>query len=170
MNNIIEKIKNIPFPLSSRCPISKWWEKMTGEPLKTWEKILGVVLLVVFLLVFYITLDANKFKATVHVVEGESVIGLNPTTERLDFGDLSRGTSAVRRVEVKNDIPLSTYVVMFKTGEISDLIDISKNFFRLKPREETKIEYSVYMPASAETDKIYDGRVYLFKIPLPVRN
>ncbi|MEK9150907.1 MAG: hypothetical protein AAB411_02375, partial [Patescibacteria group bacterium] len=119
---------------------------------------------------FYITLDANKFKATVHVVEGESVIGLNPTTERLDFGDLSRGTSAVRRVEVKNDIPLSTYVVMFKTGEISDLIDISKNFFRLKPREETKIEYSVYMPASAETDKIYDGRVYLFKIPLPVRN
>ena len=150
--------------------LSQWWEETTGEPLKTWEKILGVVLLVVFLLVFYIMLDANKFKATVRVVEGESVIGLNPTTERLDFGDLSRGTSAVRRVEVKNGIPLSTYVVMFKTGEISDLIDISKNFFRLKPREETKIEYSVYMPASAEIDKIYDGRVYLFKIPLPIRN
>ncbi len=170
INNLMEKIKNIPFPLSSRCPVARWWEKTTGEPLKNWEKIFGVVLLIVFLFVFYIALDANKFKATVRVVGGESVIGLNPTTELLDFGDLSRGTSAVRRVEVKNDIPLSTYVVMFKTGEIGDLIDISKNFFRLKPREETKIEYSVYMPASAEIEKTYDGRVYLFKIPLPVRN
>ena len=114
-------------------------------------------------------LDANKFKATVRVVEGESVIGLNPTTEALDFGDLSRGTSAVRRVEVKNNIPFSTYVVMVKTGEISSLIDINKNFFKLKPREETKIEYSVYMPASAEIDKTYNGRVYLFKIPLPIK-
>ncbi len=158
MNIFLEKIKGFSF--------SQWWENMIGEPLKTWEKIVGVVLIIIFLLVFYITLDANKFKATVHVVEGESVIGLNPTTEKLDFGDLSRGTSAVRRVELKNDIPLSTYVVMLKTGEISSLIDISKNFFLLKPREETKIEYSVYMPASAEIDKIYDGRVYLFKIPL----
>src|SRR3989344_1810913 len=156
MNNIIEKIRNFSF--------SRWWEEITGEPLKIWEKVLGVVLLIIFLFIFYIMLDANKFKATVHVVEGESVIGLNPTTEKLDFGDLSRGTSAVRRVEVKNNIPFSTYVLMFKTGEIGSLIDISKNFFRLKPREETKIEYSVYMPASAEIDKTYDARVYLFKI------
>ena len=159
--NFLEKIKNFSF--------SRWWENMTGEPMKTYEKIIGVVLIIIFLFVFYITLDANKFKATVRVVEGESVIGLNPTTEALDFGDLSRGTSAVRRVEVKNNIPFSTYVVMFKTGEIGSLIKIEKNFFRLKPREETKIEYSVYMPASAEIDKTYDGRVYLFKIPLPIR-
>lgn len=167
MKIYLKKIKNY-FAGVNFSP-SRKWEEVTGEPLKTYEKIIGVVLLVIFLFVFYIMIDANKFKATVHVVEGESVIGLNPTTEALDFGDLSRGTSAVRRVEVKNDIPLSTYVVMFKTGSISDLIDISKNFFKMKPREETKIEYSVYMPASAETDNIYDGRIYLFKIPLPVR-
>ncbi len=162
MRIYLEKIKGFS--------LSQWWEKTTGEPLKTYEKVIAVILIIVFLLVFYITLDANKFKATVHVVEGESVIGLNPTTEKLDFGDLSRGTSAVRRVEVKNDIPLSTYVVMVKTGSISSLIDISKNFFKLKPREETKIEYSVYMPASAEINKTYDGKIYLFKIPLPVRS
>lgn len=168
MNNIIKKIKN--YFSGADFSILRQWEKMTGESLKTYEKIIGVILIIIFLFVFYIMLDANKFKATVHVVDGESVIGLNPTAEALDFGDLSRGTSAVRRVEVKNDIPFSTYVVMIKIGGISDLIDINKNFFRLKPREKIKIEYSVYMPASAEINKIYDGRVYLFKIPLPVRN
>ena len=134
---------------------------------KTKEKVIGVILIIIFLCVFYLTLDANKFKAVVHVVEGESVIGLNPTTERLDFGDLSRGTSAVRRVSIKNEtrLKLPMRVAMFKLGGISGLMDIDKNFFKLKAGEEAEINFTVYMPASAEIDKIYDGRVYLFKIP-----
>lgn len=135
---------------------------------KTSEKIIGIVLIVLFLCVFYLTLDANKFKAVVHVVAGESVIGLNPTTERLDFGDLSRGTSAVRRVSIKNDtrLKLPMRVAVFKLGGISGLMDIDKNFFKLMPGEEAEINFTVYMPASAEIDKIYDGRVFLFKVPL----
>ena len=135
---------------------------------KTSEKIIGIVLIIVFLCVFYLTLDANKFKATVRVVAGESVIGLNPTTERLDFGDLSRGTSAVRRVNIKNDtrLKLPMRVAVFKLGGISGLMDIDKNFFKLKAGEEAEINFTVYMPASAEIEKTYDGRVFLFKVPL----
>ena len=68
--------------------------------MKRGEKILAVVLVIVFLFVFYIALDANKYQATVHVIEGEGKVGVNPTTERLDFGDLSPGTSAIRRVDI----------------------------------------------------------------------
>jgi len=85
--------------------------------------------------------------------------------QALDFGDLARGTSAVRRVDLQNGTFMPMYVFMIKTGSISSLIKIDKNNFRLNPHEQTKIEYTVYMPASAEVDSTYDGRVYLFKVP-----
>ena len=64
-------------------------EKVAGRPLKLVDKIVLGVLVVVFLFVFYVVLDANKFSAVAQVVGGEGHIGVNPTTEVLDFGDLS---------------------------------------------------------------------------------
>lgn len=131
------------------------------------DKIILAVLLLVFLFAFYVTLDANKYRALVRVVAGEGRIGVNPTDEALDFGDLSRGASAVRRVAIENGLPLSLYVFAVRTGSIRTLIKLDKNYFKLPPRSSDKIEFSVYMPASAEIDRVYDGRVYLFKIPMP---
>lgn len=130
------------------------------------DKIIAAVLVVFFIFVFYVVLEANKYRATVRVVSGEGVAGINPSTTSLDFGDLSRGTSAVRRVSLKDGINLPMYVAIIKTGGISDLIDISKNNFKLKPKSEEKIEFKVFVPASAEIDKTYSGRVDLFKIPI----
>ena len=144
-----------------------WWEKFAGRKMTILDKIVLGVFALAFLFVFYISLDANKYPALVRVVEGEGVVGVNPTDEALDFGDLSRGTSAVRRVEIKNGTPIPMYVILLKLGGIASLIDIDKNFFTLAPRAEDKIEFSVYMPASAEIDRNYTGRVFLFKIPKP---
>lgn len=141
------------------------WLDFSGEPLKLWHKIIIGFLAAVFAFAFYITLDANKYPAMVRVVEGEGKIGVNPTDKVLDFGDLSRGTSAVRRVELSNNTPLKMYVVVWKTGEISDLVEIDRNFFTLAPKETVKINFTAYMPASAQIDHIYKGRVYIFKIP-----
>lgn len=145
--------------------VSTWWEKQTGRPLNRKDKIIGGIFLIIFLFVFYVTLDANKYQATVRVIEGQGAVGINPTTERLDFGDLSRGTSAVRRVALQNSTFMPMYVVVIKFGALADLMDVDKNYFTLKPETEERIEFSVYMPASAEKDKTYNGRVYLFKIP-----
>lgn len=133
--------------------------------IKTREKIIAGILIVVFLCVFYITLDANKYRAEVVAVEGEGRVGVNPTTESLDFGDLSKGTSAVRTVSVKNGTSVAMFIMVWKFGGIGDLMKIAKNNFTLKAGNETKIELTVYMPASAEIGKTYTGRVYLFKIP-----
>ncbi|HEY4479720.1 MAG TPA: hypothetical protein VI981_05200 [Candidatus Paceibacterota bacterium] len=144
---------------------SSWWERRTGEKLKLWEKIAGMLFLLVFLFVFYITLDANKYRAEVRVIEGEGKVGVNPTTESLDFGDLSRGTSAIRTVTIKNDSFTPLFVSIVQLGGISDLVKLNRNNFRLAKGEEQKIEFTLYMPASAEIDKQYTGRVFIFKIP-----
>lgn len=146
---------------------SAWWQKQTGRPLKTSDKwILGIIA-VAFLFTFYVSLDANKYRATLRVVEGEGKVGVNPTTLVLDFGDLARGTSAVRRVNLENGTWSPMYVLVWKTGSIAGLMDIEdgKSAFKLKPGTSTKIEFLTYVPASATIDQVYDGRVYLFKIP-----
>jgi hypothetical protein len=144
---------------------SRWFERSAGRPMKTSDKIIIGAMLVAFLFVFYVVLDANKYRAQVQVIEGEGKVGVNPTTESLDFGDLSRGTSAVRRVSVSNGTRMPMYVMVWEFGSISDLMEIEPNYFRLKPGEERKIDFSTYIPASAEIGKGYRGRVYLFKVP-----
>lgn len=144
-----------------------WWERKTGEKLRVYEKILGAVFLIVFLFVFYVSLDANKYQAQVRVIEGEGKVGVNPTTEKLDFGDLSRGTSAVRTVTIQNGSVVPMYVAIITFGGISDLMKFEKNNFVLHTDEEQKVEFTVYMPASAQINSAYTGRVYVFKIPAP---
>ena len=128
-------------------------------------KIIVGLLVIFFLFIIYIAIDANKYSAMVHVIEGEGKVGVNPTTESLDFGDLSPGTSAVRKVTVNNGTGMSMYIVVWKTGEIKDLMSISDNFFTLSGGEEKQIEFPLYMPASGEIGETYKGRVFLFKIP-----
>jgi hypothetical protein len=143
-----------------------WSDWKTGwQAMKIWQKVVTVAILVIFLFAFYVVLDANKYPALVRVIEGEGKVGVNPTDRALDFGDLSRGTSAVRRVNIKNGTPMPMYVMIFKFGGISDLVQIDKNFFKLQGGQEEKIEFTTYMPASAPIDSNYTGRVFLFKIP-----
>ena len=120
----------------------------------------------VFLVLFYIALDANKYRATVHVIEGQGKVGINPTTEVLDFGDLSLGTSAVRRVDIKNQTPIPMFIAVLRFGAIKDLMKLDKNFYVVNGREESKIEFTVYMPASAPVGQTLNGRVILFRIPV----
>ena len=146
-----------------------WWHRLTGEPLKMWEKIMGVILALVFLFVFYVVLDANKYRATVRVIAGAGRVGVNPTTELLDFGDLSPGTASVRRVNIVNGTPIPMYVAVFRIGGINQLMELDKNNFVLPAGASDKIEFRTYMPASAKEGDTINGRVYLFKIPWPWR-
>ena len=145
------------------------WDRLTGLPMKRREKIVFGIILLMLLFLFYVALDANKYRATVRVIEGEGKVGVNPTTSSLDFGDLSRGTTSVRRVDIQNGTGIPMYVILWKQGRISDLMEIDKNFFTLGAHSGTKIEFTVYMPASATVGDQLDGKVTLFKIPGPWR-
>mgnify|MGYP001571902816 CR=1 FL=1 len=152
--------------------MTPWIEKQAGRPLKTSDKVIGIILIVCFLFVFYVVLDANKYRMQVLVIEGEGKVGVNPTTELLDFGDMSRGTTAVRTVTINNGTISPMYVMIWKMGGLSELVDVSDkatgeaaSAFKLKPNTEVKVDFSASMPASAEIGKEYSGRVFIFKVP-----
>ena len=145
--------------------ITKWLERQAGRSLSFFDKVLLWVLLVILIFFTYLSVDANKYRALVRVIEGDGKVGVNPTDEALDFGDLSRGTAAVRRVALENGTPVPMRVIIFKIGDIRTLMKVDQNYFRLAPHQSIKIDFTTYMPASAEIDKVYDGRVYIFKVP-----
>ncbi len=129
------------------------------------KKIIYFILLFIFLFAFYVSIDANKYQAMVRVIDGEGKVGINPTDQALDFGDLSRGTSAVRKVTLENNSFLPMKVITWKRGRIAGLMDADKSSFRLEKGAKETIEFTTYIPASAEVGKIYQGKVVIFRIP-----
>jgi hypothetical protein len=123
----------------------------------------GIIAFIVIILAVQIAV-AEKYKAQVQVIEGEKKVGVNPTAEMLDFGDLSADTSATRIVSMKAG-GMDTFVHIAKIGGISDLIKPSENNFTMKSGDEKKIEFAMYMPKSAPVGKWYKGYVFIFKIP-----
>jgi len=128
--------------------------------------LLGIgVVAAIFAIVQFI--NAAKYEMVVNVVEGENVLGLNPTTERLDFGDLSRNNGIARQISIENGGGMDIFVAAFKFGELASLVKLDRNFFVLKPGEEAQISLEVSIPPSAETRK-YDGRIWVFRLPKPI--
>ena len=146
----------------------RWLKRMWRThitPLSRSEKVFLFFLSLFFLVVIYVALDANKYRATVLAVEGSGRVGVNPTTELLDFGDLSLGMSSVRKVTIKNGAFFPVFIIVVRVGDIASLINVSENFFTLSRGEESTIDFTTYMPASADVGTTYDGRIYIFRIP-----
>ena len=109
-------------------------------------------------------LVADKYQAQVLVIEGEGKVGVNPTAEKLDFGDLSGDTSAARYITL-NAGGMDTHIYIWKFGSIAELMKLSDNNFTMEEGDEKKLELSVYMPLSAPVGEKYTGRVWIFKVP-----
>ncbi len=137
-----------------------------GGKKRSWGKIITwviVLLVLMFLAVQYI--NAARYEALVQVI-AEDKIGVNPTGERLDFGDLPRDKDAVRTVSLENASPYKakSYILVWKRGEIADFMRVEPNNFTLEPGQNTKLEFTVHVPNSAEF-RYYKGKVIIFQIP-----
>jgi hypothetical protein len=128
------------------------------------KKVLLVILAVIIFLAIVQIAVAEKYAAQVVVIEGEKKVGVNPTGERLDFGDLSADTAATRYITLKAG-GVNTYIMVWKFGPIAELIKLNKNNFTMKKGDEEKLEFTLYMPPSAPIEKKYTGYVWIFKIP-----
>lgn len=140
-------------------------EILKKRPVKNIVGWVILVLVLIFIAVQYI--NAEKYDALVQAIDSET-FGVNPTGERLDFGDLPKDKSAVRTVSLINNSPykVSSYIMVWKFGEIGDLIRVDKNYFTLKPGAGEKLEFTTRIPNSAEL-KYYKGKVIIFQIPKP---
>ena len=153
-NDTNQEIKNIQEEKKEEIKQSRGWAK---------KIIWAIVALIVFVLIVQIAV-ADKYSAQVIVIEGEKKVGVNPTTEKLDFGDLSADTSATRYVTL-NAGGMNTYVYVLKFGSIAELVKLSENSFTMRKGDEKKLEFTLYMPPSAPVGEKYTGRVWIFKIP-----
>jgi hypothetical protein len=128
------------------------------------KKIILIILIIILVYAIVQVVNAAKYKMIVNVKEGENIMGINPLTESLDFGDLSRNNGMTRYVKLNNNGGGSVFFAVFKFGEISDLVKIDKNFFVLKPGEEVKLAYEIQIPPSAQIKK-YSGWTIIFRLP-----
>lgn len=144
--------------------------KLQTAKKKKWTtgKILKAIALFVVLVFIWIGavqyFAADKYSATVRVQEEGEGVGVNPTTEELDFGDIPKGDNLMRFVTIENGGEMDVYVKIIKTGSISDLIEISRNNFVLSSGDSAKIEFSLGMPISANKEE-YKGKIIIFKLP-----
>jgi hypothetical protein len=125
---------------------------------------LGWVILLLIVVVLAVQFfNAAKYSALVQVIK-EDRIGVNPTGNALDFGDLPKNKSAVRTVSISSGGNTPSYIMIWKFGGISDFVTISKNNFTLAPHSNEKIEFTVNIPNSANY-QYYKGNVIIFQIP-----
>lgn len=135
---------------------------------RRWARKHTVILIVALALAWFAGIQimaAERYQAVVNVVEGTDKVGVNPTAERLDFGDLSRDTGASRFVALKNTGRRGKVIWVVKSGAIAELMKSNKpGRFTLAPGEEIKLEFNVKVPVSAPYQK-FTGTVYIFKWP-----
>jgi len=157
----MQEEKEVILETETKKPEKKESSKKKIKKARLVAIIVGIVVLVLIIVQF---LNASYYKIFVNVVPGENVMGLNPLTENLDFGDLSRNNAMTRYVNLKSGGKMSSYIIIWKFGSISPLVKIDKNYFTLNPNEEIKVSFSVNIPPSAEVKK-YSGKVIVFKLP-----
>jgi len=137
-------------------------KKMTPKKFLKMTVLFIVFLVAWFALVQYMA--ADKYEAVVKVVEEGGKIGVNPMTERLDYGDLPKGNASTRFITIENGGNMDIYVAIVKYGGIAELIKINKNNFVLNPGEKERLELPLEMPISANKEE-YKGKVVVFKLP-----
>ncbi len=136
----------------------------TGKKLSK-GKIIGLVVLVV--VIWFLGVQwfaAERYKMLVNVKAEDNIMGINPLAENLDFGDLSHNLGATRIVTLKNDSKSDRYILIWKQGEIADMVKTEKNSYVLKAGEELKIEFTIQIPPSAEP-RGYQGKAIIFRWP-----
>jgi len=132
--------------------------------METRKKIFTVLLGIAVLIIAVEFVNAAKYAATVNVVEGSNVMGINPMTDKLDFGDISRNNGMARYIDVASAGNIATYILVWKTGEIADLIAANKGNFVLNPGQNVKLAFELHVPDSAAA-KRYGGMVMIFRLP-----
>src|SRR3989338_4115332 len=131
--------------------------------ISVWKIILWVIAVLVGVALVIQYINAEKYESLVQVME-EDKVGVNPRGERLDFGDLPRGKSAVQVVTLESSGNTPAYVMVWNRGEMGDFLKVSRNFFTLEPGKTEKLEFTTFIPNSAEF-RYYYGKVVIFQIP-----
>ncbi len=106
------------------------------------------------------------YSSQVIVVEAGDPIGINPLEDRVDFGEVPRGSAISKTISFENTGTVPNRIMVFIIGGIGDLVTVEPGSFTLNEGEKMDVKLGVVMPESAEVGKKFSGRVVVVRIPL----
>jgi len=128
-----------------------------------------VLVAVVFVLVLAGTFFGRAttiYSAMVVAKAAGEPIGMAPFTDRVDFGDVPQGESTTKGITLENEGENDNSIKVFITGSISSLVDIKpSSSFTIAAGEIKEIRLRLRMPASAEPETKFTGRIFILRLP-----
>ena len=127
-----------------------------------------VLVALVFVLVLAGTFFARAttiYSAQVIAKAAGEPVGMAPFTDRIDFGDVPQGESVTKGITLENEGENENSINVFILGSISSLVDIEPISFTIAAGERRDIKLKLRMPASAEPEKKFTGRVFILRLP-----
>ena len=124
---------------------------------------LGVVLL---LAVTFLFQALTIYDTQVIAKKAGEPIGINPLTDRIDFGDIPQGQEVGKTLIMENAGTVPNQVNVFIIGSIGDLVKVQPGSVTIEPGETKEVNFRLTMPASAPVEKKYTGKVFILRLPL----
>ena len=124
---------------------------------------LGVVLL---LAVTFLFQALTIYDTQVIAKKAGEPIGINPLTDRIDFGDIPQGQEVGKTLIMENAGTVPNQVNVFIIGSIGDLVKVRPGSLTIEPGEIKEVNFRLTMPASAPVEKKYTGKVFILRLPL----
>ena len=123
---------------------------------------LGVVLI---LAVTFLVQASTIYDSQVIAKEAGSAIGIAPYTDRIDFGDIPRGSGVTKVLVLENAGTVPNQVNIFIIGGIGDLVKVAPSSLSLEPGETVEVKFQLTMPASIQPEKKFTGKVIVLRLP-----
>ena len=99
-------------------------------------------------------IQTNTFYASVNVTDG---IGFDINSTALTFGNVVKGGSSNRNINLLNDYPFPVVAVIRVDGDISPLLNY-EDAVGIKSNESKKLSFNVIAPVSYD-ENFYSGNV-----------
>ena len=131
---------------------------------KRYIALIAVGVVLVLAIVFFVQ-ATTIYSSQVIAKEAGSAIGIAPFTDRIDFGDIPQGNTVSKVITLENEGTVPNYIRVFIMGSIGSLVEVEPSSFTLEEGESQDVELTLTMPASAEPEKKFSGRVFILRLP-----
>jgi hypothetical protein len=137
---------------------------MSGYIRKTYIGLIALGVVLVLAVTFFFQ-AATIYSSQVIAKPAGEPIGIAPFTDRIDFGDVPQGERVGKTLIMENEGAVPNKINVFIIGNIGDLVDIQPDSLSLQPGETAEIDFNLTMPASAQPEKKYTGRIIILRLP-----
>lgn len=142
---------------------------MNSISIRKWRGWQIAVVIIVFILVVLAGVlipFTTSYSSQVIAVEAGGSIGINPSTDRIDFGDMPSGTSVAKAVTLESGGDSSASIRIFIIGGIGSLIKVEPSTsFKMEPGESQQVIFRLSMPATAVPGTKFSGRIFILRLP-----